>query len=102
MAAPIGNTNRANGKRFANALKAALEEYESDKVKRGEALREIAKGLVLDALSGDATARREVADRLDGKPAQSVTLGGDPDNPVQTVSRVERVIVDANASNTNG
>jgi hypothetical protein len=89
MAAPIGNTNRANGKRFANALKAALEEYESDKVKRGEALREIAKGLVLDALSGDATARREVADRLDGKPAQ--IIAGDNELPPVQLGVIELV-----------
>jgi hypothetical protein len=89
MAAPIGNTNRANGKRFANALKAALEEYESDKVKRGEALREIAKGLVQDALSGDATARREVADRLDGKPAQ--IIAGDNELPPVQLGVIELV-----------
>jgi hypothetical protein len=94
MAAPIGNTNRANGKRFANALKAALEEYESDKVKRGEALREIAKGLVKDAIAGDPVARREVADRLDGKPAQVV--GGDPDGePIRTVTEIAIRAVDA-------
>ena len=79
MAAPLGNTNRANGKRFANALAWALETYESDKVKRGEALREIAKGMVSDAVAGDALARREIADRLDGKPAQSVQVDGDGD-----------------------
>lgn len=102
MGAPVGNTNRANGKRFANALAWALEEYESDKVKRGEALREIAKGIVADAIAGDKDARREIGDRLDGKPKQQTELSGDPDSPVSVVSRVERVIVDANAHNSNG
>lgn len=83
MAGPIGNTNRANGKRFANALKAALEEYEDDRIKRGEALREIAKGLVKDALAGDHNARREVADRLDGKPHQSTDVTATVDATIQ-------------------
>jgi hypothetical protein len=84
MAAPLGSTNRANGKRFANAIKAALEEYEDDKVKRGEALRAIATGLVKDAVNGDAYARRELADRLDGKPAQSTELSGPDGGPIVT------------------
>ncbi len=91
MAGPIGNTNRANGKRFANALKTALEEYEDDKVKRGEALRAIAKGMVVDALAGDATARRDIADRLDGKPAQTSILQGDDEGGPVKVSKVELV-----------
>lgn len=85
MGAPVGNKNRANAKRFANALAWALEEYESNGIKRGEALREIAKGIVNDALAGDAAARREIADRLDGKPAQAVTVDGDGEGgPVRT------------------
>ena len=91
MGAPIGSTNRANGKRFANAVKAALEDYESDGVKRGEALREIARGMVRDALAGDQTARREIADRLDGKPRQQVEVSGDEENPVAVKGLIELV-----------
>jgi hypothetical protein len=95
MAGPLGNTNRANGKRFANALKTALEEFESDKVKRGEALREIAKGLVEAALSGDMAARKEVADRLDGKAAQSLSIDGDGEGGPVKVEKIVREVVRA-------
>lgn len=74
-----GNTNRANGKRFQNAIKWALEEYADDEVQKGEALQVIAMGMVRDAVKGDAIARREIADRLDGKPAQMTILQGDED-----------------------
>jgi ribosomal protein L17 len=96
MAGPIGNTNRANGKRFANALKAALEEYEDDRIKRGEALRKIAESLVADALAGDHNARREVADRLDGKPAQALSIDGDGEGGPVKVEKIVREVVRAN------
>lgn len=77
MGAPLGNTNKADGRRWAGAIRRALHEYEDDRVKQGEALHEIAKGVVKDALDGDRYARAEIGDRLDGKPAQSVTHQGD-------------------------
>jgi DNA-directed RNA polymerase subunit K/omega len=94
MAAPLGSTNRANGKRFANAVKQALEEYEDDKVKRGEALREIARGLVADAIARDPIARKELADRLDGRPAQAI-VGDDEHDPIRTLSEIVIRAVDA-------
>jgi hypothetical protein len=57
------------------------------------ALREIAKGLITRAQSEDA-ACREIADRLDGKPAQAI-VGSDDHAPIQAeVSIIERVIVE--------
>jgi hypothetical protein len=77
MGAPLGNTNKADGRRWAGAIRRALHEYTDDRVKQGEALHVIACDLVRDALHGDATARREIGDRMDGKPAQAVTVAGD-------------------------
>ena len=89
MPGPLGNTNRANGKRFANALKAVLDEYEDDRVKRGEALRALARDMIKDALGGDAGARRDLIDRVDGKPGQAVTVDGDGEGgPVKTVTEI--------------
>ncbi len=102
MGAPLGSQNRANGKRFANALKTVLEEYADNGIKRGEALRAIAKGLVVDALAGDFNSRKEIADRLDGKPGQQVTIDGDGDGGPVKIERLERVIVRANATDSNG
>lgn len=72
MAAEPGSTNRADGKRFQLALAAALEKRGTDKV---QALHAVADKLIETALEGNIHAIREVADRLDGKPAQAVNLG---------------------------
>lgn len=95
--APVGNDNAAKGKKWAGAIRRALHEYQSDSVKQGEALLEIAKGVVRDALAGDASARREIGDRLDGKPAQAIIAQGDDEGgPIQHHHTVEFV----NGANT--
>jgi hypothetical protein len=42
----------------------------------------IALAMLKEAIKGKVNAASELADRIEGKAAQSVTLGGDPDNPV--------------------
>jgi len=75
MGAPVGNQNAAKAKVWQAALLRALD-------KRGAgdrvlALNELA-GKLLDACAeGDLAALKELGDRLDGKPAQ--TIGGDPE-----------------------
>ena len=64
----------------------------------GEKLRRIAEKLIAMAEEGDLQAMKEIGDRLDGKPAQAVDLGSDPDRPV--IQKVVREIV--RAPNTNG
>ena len=81
MAAPAGNKNAVKGKTWADAIRKALLQYADDEVKRKEALHKIALKIVEKALSGDATAMKEIGDRLDGKPAQ--TIMGDDDSPLQ-------------------
>lgn len=78
MAAPVGNKNAAKGKAWFDALRKEL-------VQR-EALGQIAKVVVDAALEGERWAIEEIGNRMDGKPAQSVTVSGDPDNPVETVT----------------
>lgn len=41
-----------------------------------KALRAIARKLIAQAESGDMQAVKEIADRMDGKPAQSVEMSG--------------------------
>lgn len=79
MAAPAGNSNAKKGKEWFDALR-------KECVQRG-ALAKIAKVLVDKAEAGEAWAIAEVANRFDGKPAQSVELTGDPDNPLQVIER---------------
>lgn len=95
--AAVGNTNAAKGTRWRDALNKALARFTSEKVQTGEALDEIARGVVMAALAGDWEAVREIGNRLDGKPAQAITVGGDGDNPLEVVQRIERVLVRAHA-----
>lgn len=77
MAAPKGNKNAAKGKEWADSIKWALENYEGQAIKRGQALRKIAMKAVEQALEGDRHARSEIGDRLDGKPVQDHNVSSD-------------------------
>lgn len=78
--APVGNTNATKNRPWSEAIRKACLQYEDDTVKRKEALFQIAMKLVEDALGGNTAAIREIGDRLDGKPAQ--TIMGDTDSPL--------------------
>jgi hypothetical protein len=64
MGRPVGSVNRE--KPFADALRIALRSGNPHR------LRAIAEKLIEKALTGDLQAIREVADRMDGKPAQAI------------------------------
>lgn len=72
--AQVGNNNAGKGKPWADALRFALHQETYDGVKKGEALREIAKQCVTAAIGGDKDARIEIGNRLDGKPHQSMDV----------------------------
>lgn len=88
--APLGNTNGAKGRRWQDALHKALARFSSvdPPVAMGEALDRIAYQVVEKALNGDRDCITEIANRLDGKAAQSITVGGDPDQPLEIQRRV--------------
>lgn len=92
--APEGNQNKIKNKPWADALRRAMARYEDGKE---NALNLIADQTVKAAINGDQWAITEIANRMDGKPAQSVTVAGDEDNPVRTVSRVELVALTKDA-----
>lgn len=59
-----------------------------------KALRGIARNLIAIAGTPEGLgAIKEIADRLDGKVPQGIE-GGDDDNPIKVLQRIERVIVD--------
>src|SRR5438445_8043700 len=70
MGRPIGSVNRE--KPFTDALRLALLSGGRHR------LRSIAEKLAEKAEHGDLAAIREIADRLDGKPAQAVERGDGP------------------------
>ena len=91
--APLGNTNAVKGKRWANAIDKALENRcKSD----GQAaLVELAEVMLAAAENGEGWALKEVGDRLDGKPAQSLAIGNEDPDGFKTVTEIRNVIVDA-------
>jgi hypothetical protein len=88
--APLGNRNAAKAKLWAAAIQRALEKRGGgDKIK---ALDVLAEKLLANCDEGDLAALKELGDRLDGKPAQSIV--GEEENPLSIIHRIERVIVD--------
>jgi hypothetical protein len=75
------------------AIDAALAKRTLSRKDGADALHEIADKLVELASQGDLGALKELADRLDGKPAQAITNG---DDGAFLIQAVERVIRDTN------
>ncbi len=86
MAAPLGNTNSSkNNRLWAETIRRACIQAD------GEKLRAIAEKLIEKAAEGDIQAIKELGDRLDGKPSQSVDVGGQADNPLKALIEVSFV-----------
>lgn len=92
MGAPVGNDNARQGRIWRDTLRRALLAED------GKNLRAIADALVLKAAEGDVAAIKEIGDRIDGKVAQPVGIGQDPDAGPVEIQRVERVLVRGNAA----
>jgi hypothetical protein len=88
MAAPLGNQNAANAKEWRQALRRAMA-HKADGDYR-DTLLLIAAAVVDKALEGDKDAWREIADREDGKPAQ--TIAGDSDAPLVFEKIVRQIV----------
>ena len=87
MGAPVGNQNAKKAKRWQSALDRAMARFsEGTGVDGG--LEKCAEQVVKAAMAGEQWALIEIGNRYDGKPAQSLTVGGDEDNPLRTVSEV--------------
>lgn len=86
-----GNTlgGRRREKLFREALLMELLEAGEDH----RELRKIARKLIEKAGTGDVTAIREVADRIDGKVPQGIVGGDEDDPPVNHEIQISRIIV---------
>ncbi len=78
--APKGNKNAAKNKPWQDAINRALARYGEGSKDGG--LNKLADKLLIKCADGDLSALKELGDRIEGKPAQSVTLAGDEDNPL--------------------
>lgn len=94
MAAPLGNTYAAEGKRYKKALERALAHAEGSV---DEGLFAVAKARVAKAIDGDGDAAKEIGDRLDGKVPQAI-IGGNPDDPPIKASLTVEYVGAKNAS----
>lgn len=82
---------RLSEKVFADAIRMAVSE--EDKITGKRKLRAIADKLVEEALKGESWAIQQVADRLDGKPAQESTVTVDDKREHTDWTRAELVAV---------
>lgn len=95
---PFERGNNANPggkpkeKKFTDALRIAVSEEVTRKGAKTTKLRIIADGLVRAAMKGEGWAIQQVADRLEGKPAQAI-IGGDDGDPAIRFERIVRTIV---------
>lgn len=93
--APVGNQNAARAKVWRAAIMRALERRKPAD-ERIQAIDELADKLISLVALGDLGALKEFGDRIDGKPAQAVTVAGDEDGgPVKTVNEILIRAVDA-------
>lgn len=94
MAFQPGQSGNPSGrpkiKPFQDMLNRVLAREEGDPAQGKTSLERVVIKFVAKALEGDVPAIRDMADRLDGKPAQAIVGGGEGSDPVQ-VSLVELV-----------
>lgn len=78
-----GNSNKTKGMECRQALKRVLARRSGKTYKEG--LEKVMEKYVDAAENGEPWALKDIIDRLDGKPAQALTLSGPDGGPVQTV-----------------
>lgn len=81
---PPGSANKDKPFRDAIRMEAIAAENEQDCIAPKGSLRWIARQL-LNRAGDETAAAREIADRLDGKPAQAI-IGGEDDDPAVSVT----------------
>lgn len=70
--AQVGNKNGIKNRPWAEAIERALKQADKDPKKKRATLNRLAERMIDLAESGDIAALKEIGDRLDGKPKQSV------------------------------
>jgi len=75
--APEGNNNAGKNKPWREAINHALKTHPRCKTDQAQALRDIATKLIDKALEGDLNAMKELGDRIEGKPQQTIDMTHD-------------------------
>jgi hypothetical protein len=88
--APLGNKNAAKPRIWHQAIMRALETREKSRIDGKKEIDALADRLLDLVAAGDLAALKEFGDRLDGKPAQALTVSGEEGGaPIAT--RIELV-----------
>ena len=98
-----GNANSGprKAKVWRDALMLTLNREDGDLPLKGKTnLESLVITHVRLALNGDNQSIRDIADRIDGKPAQALVGGDDDDNPIKMTHQIERLIVDPSNPNS--
>jgi len=90
MAAPLGNQNAVKSKLWQAAINRALEKRSKSRKDAKDALDDLAEKFLAKCDEGELQAFRELGDRLDGKPHQ--TLGGDTETGEIPVSMTVKYV----------
>jgi len=99
MARPHRPQGAWSGKAWRDALLLAVNEpHEKGKKK----LRALAEKAVELGLAGDIAAMREIGDRLDGKPAQSLTVDATVTHDLSSLSDAQLAAIIAGAADGGG
>ena len=88
MAAPKGNQNAAKSRLVTDAIRKSIVQN------KGVQLRKGVKALMKSFADGEPWAIEQVMNRLEGKPAQAVSVEGAGENGEHLIQVIRRVIVD--------
>jgi hypothetical protein len=99
MAAPLGNQNAKNAKRWREAVSRALARATGQSVDAG--LDKAADIFVAACFGGDLAAIRELGDRFDGKPAQAI-VGDDEHDAISLKEILIRSVAASDRPTTEG
>lgn len=86
--APKGNQNAAKAKLWSSAINRALENRTRQQGK--EALDDLAEKLLALCDQGDLAALKELGDRIEGKPAQTIHGAGEHGEHLMDITAAER------------
>ena len=75
-----GNDNAIKNKPWRDAINRALARYGEGSMDGG--LNKLADELIMKCADADLGFLKEMGDRIEGRPAQSLTVGSDPENPL--------------------
>ena len=89
MGAPKGNQNAVKVKPWQAAIERALAKRSL--LAKREAIDDLAERLLQKCEEGDLSALKEFGDRIEGRPAQSMTVSGDSENPLVIAGGIKLV-----------